>query len=108
MPKCTHGAGPPWAWGGPMTRVESRPFLPAPARQPRLSRRAGWMLCLAAGALVIAALGFLLADQVQARAGEGEARSSLGVTQRQTRTVSAQLHGLRRDLSVLKTQVGND
>jgi hypothetical protein len=88
--------------------VESRPFVPALSRQPRLSRRVRWVVGLSAGALVVAALGNLAADQVQARAEDGRAHSSLGVTQRRTHTVSAQLQGLRRDLSVLKTQVGSD
>ena len=56
----------------------------------------------------VAALGYLLADQVQTRAQYGRAHTSLGVTQQRTRTVSAQLQELRRDLSVLKTQVGSD
>jgi chromosome segregation ATPase len=88
-----------------MMEGEPRPFLPAP---PRQHRRAMWALGLAVGALVVAALGLLLADQVQARAEEGRAHSSLDATQRQTHTVTAQLQGLRRDLSVLKTQVGSD
>jgi hypothetical protein len=83
---------------------ESRTFATGPARQPRLSRRAGWMLGLCAGVLFAAALGLLLADQVHARAQYGRTQTSLGVTQQRTRTVSKQL----QDLSVLKTQVGSD
>ena len=66
------------------------------------------MLGLGAGALFAAALGYLLADQVQARAQYGRTSTSLSVTQHRTRTVSAQLQQLSRDLKVLKTQVGSD
>ena len=66
------------------------------------------MLGLGAGALFAAALGYLLADQVQARAQYGRTSSSLSVTQHRTRTVSAQLQQLSRDLKVVKTQVGSD
>ncbi len=66
------------------------------------------MLGLGAGALFAAALGFLLADQVQARDQYERTHTALGVTQQRTRTVSAQLQELSRGLSVLKTQVGSD
>jgi hypothetical protein len=91
-----------------LAELESRPFPTAPPRQPRLSRRRRWLLSLAAGALFVAALGLLLADQVQARASYNRTHTSLGVTQQRTRTVSAQLEELSRDLRVLKTQVGSD
>ncbi len=91
-----------------LVELESRPFPTAPPRPPRWSRRRRWVLGLAAGALFVAALGLLLADQVQARASYNRTQASLGVTQQRTRTVSGQLQELRRDLRVLKTQVGSD
>ena len=63
---------------------------------------------VAAGALLAAALGYLIADQVTAYGQFGRAKASLGVTRQKTHTVSAQLADLRRDLSVLETQVGSD
>ena len=91
-----------------LVELERRPFPIAPPRPPRWSRRGRWVLGLAACALFVAALGLLLADQVQARASYNRAHAALGVTQQRTRAVSGQLEELRRDLRVLKTQVGND
>jgi hypothetical protein len=66
------------------------------------------VLGLAAGVLFVAALGLLLTDQVRERASYNRTHTSLGVTQQRTRTVSAQLQELSRDLRVLETQVGSD
>jgi septal ring factor EnvC (AmiA/AmiB activator) len=67
-----------------------------------------WVIGLGASALVLVVVGFLVADQVQAQRQYEQARSSLGVTQQRTQTVSAQLREVQRDLRVLKTQVGSD
>jgi hypothetical protein len=91
-----------------LLEFDARSFGTEPARKPRLSRRAKWVLGLGAGALFAAAFGCLLADQVQARAQYGRTNTALGVTQQRTHTVSTQFQALRRDLSVLKTQVGSD
>jgi hypothetical protein len=88
--------------------VDARPLAREPARPPRLSRRAKWVLGLGAGALFVVALGSLLADQVHARDQYGRTHTALDVTQQRTRTVSAQLQELSSGLSVLKTQVGSD
>jgi hypothetical protein len=88
--------------------LDSRPFDREPVRQRRLSRRAKWVLGLGAGALFAAALGSLLADQVNAHHQYQRTHTALGVTQLQTHTVSAQLQELTRGLGVLKTQVGSD
>lgn len=61
-----------------------------------------------AGVLFAAALGYLIDDQVQAHGRFERAQTSLGVTRHQTRTVSAQLAALRRDLDLLTAQVGSD
>ena len=53
-------------------------------------------------------LGYLIPDQLQARDQYAQARTALGVTERQTHTVSAELDDIRRDLSILETQVGSD
>lgn len=86
-----------------------RPPPPAePTRRRRVSRPARWILCGAAGALLAAALGSLVADQVRADGRLDRAKSSLGVTEQRTHAVSGRLAELRGDLSALKTQVGND
>jgi hypothetical protein len=72
-----------------------------------MSRRTWWLIVLAA-AVLAAALGSLIADQVQERSQYGRTKAALGVTQRRTSAVSAQRRELSRDLSVLKTQVGSD
>jgi hypothetical protein len=66
------------------------------------------MVGLAAGALLVAALGYLVPDQVRAHDDEVRAQTALGLTQKRTHTVSTQLAEVRRDLSVLRTQVGSD
>jgi len=91
-----------------LLEVERRPFLVAPPPRTRLSRRARWILALGAGALFAAALGYLIVDQVQARTQYDRAHTSLAMTQQRSRTVSAELREVSRDLSVLRTQVGSD
>ncbi len=81
---------------------------PAPPRRSRPLRRSRWVLAVAGGALVATALSLLIADQVTAYDRYDRAQTSLGVTRQETHTVSAQLADLRRDLSELQTQVGND
>jgi hypothetical protein len=73
-----------------------------------MARRAGWILAIVAVALVAVALGSLIADQINAYDQFGRASASLVVTRQHTRTVSAQVTELTRDLRVLKAQVGND
>jgi hypothetical protein len=82
--------------------------LPAPPGRSRSSRRTRWIVGVAVGALVAAALGPLIADQVTAYDRYNRAEASLGVTRQKTQTVSAQLADLRHDLSLLQTQVGSD
>jgi len=81
-----------------------RPFSTEPPG-PRWGR---WIVGIVAGALLAAALGYLIDDQVQAHDRFDRARTSLGVTRHQTGTVSAQLATLRRDLGLLTAQVGSD
>jgi hypothetical protein len=66
------------------------------------------MLSIAAAVLLAAALGYLIPDQVQARDQYDRAQAALGVTRQQTHTAAAQLDEVRRDLSILETQVGSD
>ena len=87
---------------------DRRPFPIAPSRDPLLTRRGRWVLGLVAGALLAAALGFLVVDHVEAQDRTDVARSSLGVTTHQTKTTSAELADLRRDLDLLTKQVGSD
>ena len=73
-----------------------------------MSRRTRWFLWIAVGALLAAALGYLISDQVQARDHYEQAHTALGVTRQQTHTVTTQLDEVRRDLNILETQVGSD
>ncbi len=79
-----------------------------PPRNRRASHRARWILVVAAAALLAAALGPLIADQVTQYDRYNRSQTSLGVTRQKTHTVSVQLADLRRDLGVLRTQVGSD
>src|SRR5271163_5249422 len=91
--------------------LDGRQFLTErPPAQPRShwSRRTWWVVVIGAGALFAAALGYLIAGQVQARGEYGQAHTSLGLTQLRTRTVAEQLHEVSGDLRVLETQVGSD
>jgi septal ring factor EnvC (AmiA/AmiB activator) len=87
---------------------DRRPFPIAPSRDPLPSRRGRWIAGLAVAALLAAALGYLVDDQVRAHDQLDRARSSLGVTQHRTKTTSAELADLRRDLDLLAKQVGSD
>ena len=73
-----------------------------------MSRWTRWIVWIAAGVLFAAALGYLIPDQLQARDRYAQARTALGVTQQRTHTVSSELDDIRRDLSILETQVGSD
>jgi hypothetical protein len=91
-----------------LLETDSRPFA-AEAPSPRqLTRRGRWIVAIETGALVAAALGLLIADQIQVDDQFGQTQTSLGVTRQHAQTVSTQLADLGRDLDVLKTQVGND
>lgn len=91
-----------------LLETDHRTFPARPQSQPWLSRRARWMVGLTVGVLFAATLGFLVADQVRAHDHFDQAHNALGVTNHRTSAVSARLAGLRRDLTVLTTQVGND
>ncbi len=87
--------------------TEHRPFMREQRRSP-LSHRGRWAVAIVAGALFTAALGYLIADHVQAHDQFDQAQMSLGVTRHQTDAVSARLADLRRNLELLTTQVGID
>jgi hypothetical protein len=92
-----------------LLQLDLRP-QPAAAALPerQMSRRTRWIVWGAAGVLVAAALGYLIPDQLRARDQFAQARTALSATQHRTRTVSSELGELRRDLSILETQVGSD
>jgi hypothetical protein len=90
-----------------LLQTDHGPGLSVPPARPQ-ARRVRWMVGLAAGALLAVTLGLLVADQVTADDRSHRAQASLGVTRQEARSVSAQLAELRRGLSVLETQVGND
>jgi hypothetical protein len=91
-----------------LLEVDRRPFPTEPPAPPRLSRPMRWIVGLAVGALFLATVGSLVADQIEAHAHYDQAQSSLVLTRQHTQTVSVQLDELQRDLRVLKTQVGSD
>lgn len=94
--------------GGLLQLDHRAPPPPEPTPRRQMSRRTRWIVWIAAAALFAAALGYLIPDQLQARDQYAQARTTLGVTERDTHTVSSQLDEGRRDLSILKTQVGSD
>jgi chromosome segregation ATPase len=63
---------------------------------------------IAACLLLAGALGYLVPDQVRARHQYVQARAALGVARQRTRAATAQLDELRRDLSILESQLGSD
>ncbi len=91
-----------------LLETDRRPFLTEPTPRQRLPRWVRWVMGIAAGALVATALGYLIADQEQARDQYGRSHTALGVTRQRAHAVSAQLAEVRRDLSLLETQVGSD
>jgi hypothetical protein len=99
-----------------MQVVSVMDLLEVECRQPpsesqerrRMSRRTQWILWTAAVVFLAAALGYLVPDQVQARDRYVQAHTALGVTLHRTHTAAAQLDEVRRDLSILKAQVGSD
>jgi hypothetical protein len=93
-----------------MTLLETdrHPVFAGTTPRRRLPRWARWVVCIAAGALFATALGYLIADQEQAHDEYGRAHNALGVTRQRTDTTTAQLAEVRRDLSLLETQVGTE
>jgi hypothetical protein len=89
-------------------QADRRSFPAERPRRARLTRRGRWTAGLVVGALVAAALGYLIDDEVQAHHQFDRAQTSLGVTRHQTSNVSAQLATLHRNLGLLTAQVGND
>jgi hypothetical protein len=91
-----------------LLEADHRPSQTAPRAVRRLPRRTRWALWITAATLFAAALGYLIPNQVQAHDQSDRAHTALGVTRQRTHTVAAQLAEVRRDLSILKTQVGSD
>jgi hypothetical protein len=93
---------------GNLLEADRRPFLTEPPAARRMSHHTRWTLWIAAAALFAGALGYLIPNQVQAHDQYTRAHTALGVTRQRTHTVAAQLAEVRRDLNILKTQVGSD
>ncbi len=92
-----------------LLETDRRRFMvePQPGHRRWLSRRGRWIAGVTAGLLFASALGYVIADEVQAHEQFDHAQTSLGVTRQQTRTVSTELAGLGRELNVLTAQAGN-
>jgi chromosome segregation ATPase len=67
-----------------------------------------WGAAIAATALFLAALGWLIDDQVQAHDQADRAHAALRVTHQRTADVKQSLAKLRDDVEVLATRVGSD
>lgn len=91
-----------------LLETDRHPLLTGPTPRRRHPRWARWVVSIAAGALFATVLGYLIADQEQARDQYGRAHTALGVTRQRTDTVTAQLAEVRHDLSLLENQVGTD
>jgi hypothetical protein len=85
---------------------------PPPARKPepphRLRSVVRWGLALAAAALFLSAIGWLIDDQVQAHGQTDRAQAALAVTRHKKAVVKLQLAKLSHDVEVLATRVGSD
>jgi hypothetical protein len=85
---------------------------PPPAGRPepahRLRSLVRWSLALAATALFLWALGWLIDDQVRAHQSTDQAQAALSVTRYHTTAVRNQLAKLVHDVEVLATRVGSD
>jgi hypothetical protein len=80
-----------------------------PGRAPRRpARRAGRITGITVVALVLVALGFIVSDAVAANDTFDRAHAVLTTTDRQTRSVSAELTQLRASLALLSARVAND
>jgi hypothetical protein len=91
-----------------LLETDRHPALTGPTPRRRLPRWVRWVVGIAAGALFASALGYLIADQGRAHGEFGRAQTALGVTRQRTDTVKTELAEVRRDLSLLETQVGTD
>ncbi len=91
-----------------LLETDRHPLVTGPTPRRRRPRWARWVVGIVAGALFATALGYLVADQERAHDQYGRAHAALGVTRQRTNTASAQLAEVRRDLSLLETQVGTD
>lgn len=91
-----------------LLEVEQRP-IPTASRPPRrMSGWTRWILWVAGVVIFAAALGYLIPDQVRARDQFAQAQTALGVTRQRMHTAVRLQDEVRRDLSILKTQVGSE
>ncbi len=85
---------------------------PPPAARPepphRLRSLVRWAVTIAAIALFLSALGWLIDDQVHAHEHTDQARAALSVTRHHAAEVRHELAKLRHDVLVLATRVGSD
>ncbi len=88
---------------------ERRPLVVAPrGRTWRLTRRGRWVIGIASCSVLVAVVGYLVADQIEQRDQFDHSHVALTGTQQRSSAVSAQLTVLEHELSVLTNQVGSD
>ncbi len=79
-----------------------------PQPPPRSRSLVRWVMVLAAVALFLSTLGWLVRDQVRAHDRADRAQAALTVTRQKKAQVKQELAKLRHDVAVLVTQVGSD
>ncbi len=88
---------------------ERRPLVASPrGRTWRLTRRGRWVIGVASCSVLVAVVGYLVADQIEQREQFDHSHAALTGTQHRILAVSAQLAGLEHELLVLTDQVGSD
>jgi len=90
------------------TTTPRRTRHPRPSRRPRRPRPIWPAVAIAAGVVLVVAIGLLVTDQVSERDRYDRAHASLIATSQQIATVSSDLAALQHALDDLHTQVGSD
>jgi hypothetical protein len=86
--------------------VEPETRQPGPREIPRRRRRRRWGVALVALAAFAGALGYVVGNEVQANTQFDQTHHSLDVTRRHIEATLADLATVRRELDVVKDQVG--
>jgi hypothetical protein len=87
--------------------AEEHPEVPDAPRRRR-ARRRGWIAGAVLFALFAAGLGYVTGNEVQANTQFDQTHQSLDATRNRTHAVLANLATVRRELDVVRGQVGDD